>query len=84
MKDPALFALLRGLLDSPRSAVLAAIQPEGQPCLSLMAFAAAPDLRQLILATEQDTPKYANLRAEPRAAHLIDNPTTFPPTPKRP
>jgi hypothetical protein len=76
--DPALFALVRELLDSQRSAVLATIQPGGQPYLSLMACAASPDLKQLILATERQTHKYANLMAEPRVALLIDNRSNVP------
>jgi len=43
-----------------------------------MAFAATPDLKQLIVATERDTKKYANLRAEPRVALLIDNRSNVP------
>jgi len=76
--DTALFALVRDLFDSQRSAVLATIQPGGQPYLSLMAFAAVPELKQLIAATERDSQKYANLMAEPRVALLIDNRSNVP------
>ncbi|MEJ2225002.1 MAG: pyridoxamine 5'-phosphate oxidase family protein [Syntrophobacterales bacterium] len=75
--EPALFALLRELFESQRSAALAT-QQEGQPYLSLMAFAATPDLKQLVVATERDTRKYANLMAEPRVALLIDNRSNVP------
>ena len=50
--DPALFSLLHELLASQRSAALAT-QEGGQPYLSLMAFAATPDLKQLIVATDR-------------------------------
>jgi len=75
--EPALQALLRDLFESQRSAALAT-QQEGQPYLSLMAFAATPDLRQLIVATDRHTRKYANLMAEPRVALLIDNRSNVP------
>lgn len=78
MNKPAFLALVRDLLDSQRSAVLATTKPGGQPYLSLMAFAATPDLKQLILATERHTQKYANLTAEPRVALLIDNRSNVP------
>ena len=78
MVESALLALVRELLDSQRSAVLATTQPGGQPYLSLMAFAATQDLKQLILATERDSQKYANLMAEPRVALLIDNRSNVP------
>jgi nitroimidazol reductase NimA-like FMN-containing flavoprotein (pyridoxamine 5'-phosphate oxidase superfamily) len=75
--NPALFSLLRELLESQRSAALAT-QQEGQPYLSLMAFAATPDLKQLIVATERNTRKHANLMVEPRVALLIDNRSNAP------
>ena len=75
--DPALLALLRELFESQRSAALAT-QQEGRPYLSLMAFAATPDLKELIVATERETRKYANLMAEPRVALLIDNRSNVP------
>jgi len=75
--EPALLALLREIFESQRSAALAT-QQEGQPYLSLMAFAATPDLKQLIVATERHTRKYANLMAEPRVALLIDNRNNVP------
>jgi nitroimidazol reductase NimA-like FMN-containing flavoprotein (pyridoxamine 5'-phosphate oxidase superfamily) len=75
--DPALFSLLHELLASQRSAALAT-QEEGQPYLSLMAFAATPDLRQLIMATDRHSRKFANLMAEPRVALLVDNRSNVP------
>ena len=78
MVESALLTLVRELLESQRSAVLATTQPGGQPYLSLMAFAATPDLKQLIVATERDTQKYANLMAEPRVALLVDNRSNVP------
>jgi nitroimidazol reductase NimA-like FMN-containing flavoprotein (pyridoxamine 5'-phosphate oxidase superfamily) len=64
--------VLRALLDSQRFAVLAT-HSGGQPYVSLMAFAATSDLRELIFATERDTRKYANLRSDARAAVLVDS-----------
>ena len=77
MIDPALFSLVHNLLADQRSAALAT-QKEGQPYLSLMAFAATPDLRLLVVATERHTRKYANMTAEPRVALLIDNRSNAP------
>jgi nitroimidazol reductase NimA-like FMN-containing flavoprotein (pyridoxamine 5'-phosphate oxidase superfamily) len=75
--DPELFSLLNELLETQRSAVLAT-QEGGQPYLSLMAFAATPDLTTIIVATDRRTRKYANLMAEPRVALLIDNRNNIP------
>jgi nitroimidazol reductase NimA-like FMN-containing flavoprotein (pyridoxamine 5'-phosphate oxidase superfamily) len=63
---------LKTLFDTQQFAVLAT-QEEGQPYVSLMAFAATDDLRHLIFATERGTRKYANLANNPRTAALIDN-----------
>jgi nitroimidazol reductase NimA-like FMN-containing flavoprotein (pyridoxamine 5'-phosphate oxidase superfamily) len=63
---------LKTLFDTQQFAVLAT-HDEGQPYVSLMAFAATDDLKCLVLATERDTQKYANLVSNPRAALLIDN-----------
>jgi nitroimidazol reductase NimA-like FMN-containing flavoprotein (pyridoxamine 5'-phosphate oxidase superfamily) len=60
------------LLDSQIQAVLAT-QHQQQPYTSLMAFAATPDLRQIVFATQRATQKYTNLLANPRASLLIDN-----------
>ena len=50
----------------------------GQPYLSLMAFAVTPDLKTIIVATDRGARKYANLKAEPRVALLIDNRSNTP------
>ena len=63
---------LRDLFRSQRFAVLAT-DDHGQPFPSLMAFAAAEDLRQLVILTERTTRKFANLMANGRVALLIDN-----------
>jgi nitroimidazol reductase NimA-like FMN-containing flavoprotein (pyridoxamine 5'-phosphate oxidase superfamily) len=65
-------ATLEELFRSQRFAVLAT-QDAAQPYVSLMAFAATPDLKQLIFVTDRDTHKYANLRANPHTAILIDD-----------
>ena len=70
--DPDTLALVQGLLSTQRSAALAT-QERGQPYLSLMAFAATPDLKTIVLATDRYTRKYANLMVEPRVALLVDN-----------
>ena len=77
MSDPSLITLLQVLFLSQRTAALGT-QEGGQPYLSLMAFAATPDLKRLIVATDRHTHKYANLMAEPRVALLIDNRTNVP------
>ncbi|MFZ7125878.1 MAG: pyridoxamine 5'-phosphate oxidase family protein [Desulfobacterales bacterium] len=46
---------------------------EGQPYASLVAFAAASDLGELLFATPAATRKYANLVADGRVALLINN-----------
>lgn len=68
---------IQTLLDSQIQAVLAT-QYQEQPYTSLMAFAATPDLRQIIFATYWATQKYANLLANPRASLLIDNRSNNP------
>lgn len=63
---------LRQLFQTQRLGVLAS-QNEGQPHTSLIAFAAAADLRHLVFATTKATRKYANLQADARVALLVDN-----------
>jgi nitroimidazol reductase NimA-like FMN-containing flavoprotein (pyridoxamine 5'-phosphate oxidase superfamily) len=75
--DPGLISLVKDLCGTQRSAVLAT-QEGSQPYLSLMAFAATPDLKTIIVATDRRTRKYANLMAEPRVALLIDNRSNTP------
>ena len=70
--DPELISFLQNLFKGQRSAALAT-QERGQPYLSLMAFAATPDLKTIVLATDRYTRKYTNLMVEPRVALLIDN-----------
>ena len=48
-------------------------QGEGQPYSSLVAFAATPDLREMLFATTRSTRKFHNLAAEPRVSLLVDN-----------
>ncbi len=63
---------MQGLVETQRSAALAT-QERGQPYLSLMAFAASPDLKTIVMASDRYTRKYANLMVEPRVALLMDN-----------
>ena len=72
MADSDTLALVRGLVETQRSAALAT-QERGQPYISLMAFAATPDLKTMVMATDRYTRKYANLMVEPRVALLVDN-----------
>ena len=72
LSDEKLEGRLVELLGSQRFAALAT-QSDGQPYLSLMAFAASGDLRRLIFVTERDTRKFANLVADERTAVLVDN-----------
>jgi len=63
---------LKQLFSSQYLAVLAT-QDKGQPYTSLVAFAATDDLKSLLFVTAQSTRKYANLKADSRAAMLIDS-----------
>lgn len=63
---------LKALFDSQRLAVLAT-QSGGQPHGCLVAFACSADLRYLFFATDRNTRKYRDIRANPLIAMLIDN-----------
>ena len=65
--------VLGELFAAQKLAVLATCDEKGHPYTSLMAFAATGNLDRLLLATERSSHKFANLRAEPRVALLIDN-----------
>jgi len=45
---------------------------EGQPYCSLIGFAALPDFTSIVFATMRSTRKFGNLKADPRAAIMID------------
>ena len=64
--------VLRDLFLTQRFAVLATDE-HGQPFASLMAFAASEDLRHIVVLTDRATRKFANLKANPRVALLIDD-----------
>jgi nitroimidazol reductase NimA-like FMN-containing flavoprotein (pyridoxamine 5'-phosphate oxidase superfamily) len=70
--DQEIQAVLRDLFRSQCYAVLAT-DDHGQPFASLMAFAATDDLHQIVLLTERDRRKFANLKANCRVALLIDD-----------
>lgn len=76
-KALALPKVLQDLFASQRSAVLATTE-DGQPYLSLMAFAASDDLKFLLVVTPRATRKYRNLMTDPRVALLVDNRTNQP------
>jgi heme iron utilization protein len=65
---------LRDLFENQQLAVLST-HNEGQAYASLVAFAAAEDLQELLFATARSTRKFGNLSAEPRVAMLIDSRT---------
>jgi nitroimidazol reductase NimA-like FMN-containing flavoprotein (pyridoxamine 5'-phosphate oxidase superfamily) len=69
--------MLQELFAAQRSAVLATTD-NGQPYLSLMAFATTSDLQYLLLATYRATRKYRHIEADPRVALLVDNRTNQP------
>ncbi len=63
---------LRHLLASQRLGVLST-QAGGQPYASLVAYAEAADLRDLVFATTRSTRKFGNITEEPRIAMLVDD-----------
>jgi nitroimidazol reductase NimA-like FMN-containing flavoprotein (pyridoxamine 5'-phosphate oxidase superfamily) len=65
---------MSSLLKSQKLSVLATHR-RGQPHVSLVAFAATADNRELIFATTRTSRKFANLQADSRAALLIDSRT---------
>jgi hypothetical protein len=74
LPDPtASLALLRGLLETQRFAVLSTRHRDGHPYASLVAFRVDAELRQLVFCTRRSTRKFANLEAEGRVALLIDD-----------
>ena len=60
------------LLSSQRLAVLST-DDHGKPYSSLIAFAAAPELKTLVFTTPRPTRKFSNLRENERVSLLIDN-----------
>jgi len=65
-------AILKALFASQQFAVLAT-QDQGQPYVSLMAFAHSEDLRSLVFATDRATRKFSNLMSNARVAVMVDN-----------
>jgi nitroimidazol reductase NimA-like FMN-containing flavoprotein (pyridoxamine 5'-phosphate oxidase superfamily) len=63
---------VRELTDAQRLAVLCT-DDRGRPYASLIAFAAAPDLKSLVFATSRPTRKFSNLSGNGRVSLLIDN-----------
>ena len=77
LTNEASLKMLQELFATQRSAVLATTE-NGQPYLSLMAFATTSDLQYLLVATYRATRKYRNIEADPRVALLVDNRTNQP------
>lgn len=71
-KKETLIQQVRELLQSQQLSVLAT-HNKGQPYASLVAFAATQDLKEIYFATSRATRKYANLKADPRVAMLVDS-----------
>jgi len=65
---------IKGILDSQKLSVLAT-QGDGKPYGSLVAFAATPDLKAVLVATARATRKYANLLTDAHVAMVIDTRT---------
>jgi len=75
LKNPSqLKRLLKDLFSSQPFAVLAT-QSNGQPYGNLVAFVATEDLRSLLFATARGTRKFANIKADPRVAMVMDSRT---------
>ena len=70
--DAGIRGRLHALLDSQCYAVLAT-EDRGQPFTSLMAFAVTEDLRQLVILSDRNTRKFANLAANRQVALLVDD-----------
>jgi nitroimidazol reductase NimA-like FMN-containing flavoprotein (pyridoxamine 5'-phosphate oxidase superfamily) len=64
--------ILLELFSSQKLGVLGTHQA-GQPYGNLVAFAATPDLKNLLFATTRATRKFANLQADPRVSMVVDN-----------
>ena len=64
--------ILLELFSSQKLGVLGTHQ-SGQPYGSLVAFAATPDLKNLVFATTRATRKFANLQADSRVSMVLDN-----------
>ena len=77
LTNEASLKMLQELFATQRSAVLATTE-NGQPYLSLMAFATTSDLQYLLAATYRATRKYRNIEADPRVALLVDNRSNQP------
>lgn len=63
---------IRQLVQGEQLAVLST-ERNGQPYVSLVAFAGADDLETIVFCTPTTTRKYFNLSANPRVAMLINN-----------
>jgi nitroimidazol reductase NimA-like FMN-containing flavoprotein (pyridoxamine 5'-phosphate oxidase superfamily) len=64
--------ILLELFSSQKLGVLGTHQA-GQPYGNLVAFAATPDLKNLLFATTRATRKFANIQADPRVSMVVDN-----------
>jgi nitroimidazol reductase NimA-like FMN-containing flavoprotein (pyridoxamine 5'-phosphate oxidase superfamily) len=68
---------LRGLFESQGVAVLATHSNAGSYA-SLVAFVSSEDLKCIYFVTSRSTRKYANIKADPRVAMLVDDRSNDP------
>jgi len=72
MERSKIVGLLHDLLKFQQLGVLGT-RHKGQPYGSLVAFAATPDLKNLVFATTRATRKFANLQGDSRVSMVLDN-----------
>jgi nitroimidazol reductase NimA-like FMN-containing flavoprotein (pyridoxamine 5'-phosphate oxidase superfamily) len=80
MTDPAARQTLEAILSEQRSGVLATSFMD-IPLCSQMAFAAAADLRTLIVVTPRQSAKYDNMSANPNVSFLVSTARNEPSDP---
>lgn len=71
-REKKAFDQVKALFESQSLAVLST-QKNDQPYANLVAFAATPDLAQIIFLTPHTTRKYENIRHNPKVALLVNN-----------
>lgn len=75
--DPAIHQILENILHTQRSGVLGTCFME-IPLCSQMAFAATPDLRNLIVVTPRQSTKYDNMTNNPNVSFLVTTVSNSP------
>lgn len=77
MDEAQIRVVLRTLFAQQLFAVLATLG-ERTPHLNIVSFAAADELRTILLATPRQTAKFANLQARPEVSLFVDNRSNRP------